>query len=279
MTERLGGCPCRCPDRPCRDAQHARRWRAWTEYTWIAGGWPGVATLGLIGSGRIGSTLARLAVKGGLDVVLSNSRGPQTLADLVAELGPRARAATAAEAAAAGDWVVVTVPFKAHDTVPREPLAGKTVIDTSNYSPQRDGRVEALDNGSTTSSELLQRYLGESAYVVKAFNNIHHAHLAVLHRPTGAEDRTALPIAGDNAEAKRHATELLDTLGYDTVDAGPLAQGRTFAPGTPAYGAPYTELPSAAFGSLAAGPAPAEFLALKAGPASAAEVRALLAKA
>ncbi|MET9077199.1 NAD(P)-binding domain-containing protein [Streptomyces sp. NPDC004232] len=238
-----------------------------------------MATLGLIGSGRVGTTLARLAVHSGLDIVLSNSRGPETLAGLVAELGPRARAATAAEAAAAGDWVVVSVPFTAYGSLPRRPLASKTVIDTSNYSPQRDGRVEALDNGSTTSSELLQQYLGESAYVVKAFNNIHHTHLAVLNRPAGAEDRTALPIAGDNTEAKRHATALLDTLGYDAVDAGSLPQGRLFAPGTPAYGAPYTELPSESFGSLAAGAAPAGFLSLKAGPASAAEVRALLAKA
>ncbi|MGN5377429.1 NADPH-dependent F420 reductase [Streptomyces lasalocidi] len=106
------------------------------------------------------------------------------------------------------------------------------MIDTGNYSPQRDGSVEALDDGSTTSSELLQRYLGESAHVVKAFNNIHHTHLAVLNRPAGAEDRTALPIAGDSDEAKRHTTELLDALGYDAVDAGSLAQGRLFAPGT-----------------------------------------------
>ncbi|MFI0773410.1 NADPH-dependent F420 reductase [Streptomyces sp. NPDC021212] len=238
-----------------------------------------MTTLGLIGSGMIGSSLARLAVHAGLDVVLSNSRGPKTLTGLVAELGPRARAATTAEAAAAGDWVVVCVPFKAYDSLPREPLAGRTVIDTGNYSPRRDGRVEALENDSTTSSELLQRHLGESAHVVKAFNNIHHQHLAVLNRPTGADDRTALPIAGDNAEAKRHATELLDTLGYDTVDAGPLARGRLFAPGTPAYGAPYTELSAESFGPLAAGTAPPGFLSLKAGPASAAEIRALLAKA
>jgi predicted dinucleotide-binding enzyme len=235
--------------------------------------------LGIIGSGRIGTTLARLAVHGGLDTVLSNSRGPLTLADLVAELGPRARAATAAQAAAAGDWVVVTVPFKAYDSLPRQALTGKTVIDATNYSPQRDGRIEALDDGSTTSSELLQQYLGEAAPVVKAFNNIHHTHLAVLHRPAGAEDRTALPIAGDDAEAKRHATALLDILGYDTVDAGPLARGRLFAPGAPAYGAPYTELPSGSLGALPAGPAPTGFLSLAAGPASAAEIRALLAKA
>ena len=264
---------------PCRAAPL-------TEYARIPSGWLGVATLGLIGSGMIGGTLARLAVHAGLDVVLSNSRGPRTLTGLVAELGPRARAATAAEAAAAGDWVVVSVPFTAYDSVPREPLAGRTVIDTGNYSPQRDGRVEALDDGSATIGELLQQYLGAAAHVVKAFNNIHHKHLAVLNRPPGAEDRTALPIAGDNAQAKRHVTALLDKCiwrrdrpGCDTVDAGPLARARLFAPGTPAYGAPYTELPGESFGPLAAGTAPAGFLSLKAGPASAAGIRALLAKA
>lgn len=173
----------------------------------------------------------------------------------------------------------LAVPFKAYHSLPREPLAGKTVIDAGNYAAQRDGRVEALDNGSATSSELLQHHLGESAHVVRAFNNIHHTHLALLNRPTGAEDRSALPIAGDDAEAKRHATELLDTLGHDTDDAGPLAQNRLFAPGTPAYGAPHTELPSGSLTSLAAGPASAELLSPTPGPAPAAEIRALPAKA
>ncbi|MBP0457025.1 NADPH-dependent F420 reductase [Streptomyces montanisoli] len=224
-----------------------------------------MATLGLIGSGHIGKTLARLAVDGGLDVVLSNSRGPETLADLAADLGPRARAATAAEAAAAGDWVVVTIPLVAYTRVEREPLAGKTVIDTMNYYPERDGRFEGLDDGTTTSSELFQQHLGASAHVVKAFNNIFFRHLAALGRPAGADDRTALPIAGDDADAKRHATELLGILGYDAVDAGPLAKGRLFQPGTPAYGAPYAQDKDAPFAQQDAGPAPAalvrEFLA------------------
>src|SRR5882757_9115762 len=131
-----------------------------------------MATLGLIGSGNIGSTLARLAVGADLDVVLSNSRGPETLSDLVAELGPRARAATPAEAAAAGDIVMVTVPLKAYLAVPVEPLAGKVVIDTNNYYPDRDGRIAELDDESTTTAELLQSHLG-SAHVVKGFNNIY----------------------------------------------------------------------------------------------------------
>ena len=114
-----------------------------------------VTTLGLIGSGHIGSQLARLAVRNGYDVVLSNSRGPASLAGLVQELGPQARAATPDEAATAGDLVVVTIPLHALDTVPVEPLAGKVVIDTNNYYPQRDGQIPELDDESTTVSELL----------------------------------------------------------------------------------------------------------------------------
>ena len=198
----------------------------------------GMTTVGLIGSGNIGGTVARLAVAAGYDVVLSNSRGPETLRDLVDELGPHARAATAAEAATAGDLVVVTIPLKAYDTVPVEPLAGKVVLDTINYYPQRDGHVAELDDGSTTSSELLQARL-RGARVVKVFNNITSGHLQALARPAGSPDRTALPIAGDDADAKAAVTAFLDRIGYDAVDAGPLVEGRRFEPGTPAYGAPY----------------------------------------
>ena len=143
---------------------------------------PGMATLGLIGSGHIGGTLARLAVDAGLDVVLSNSRGPQTLSDLVDELGPRARAATPAQAAAAGDWVVVTIPVGAVGTVPREPLVGKTVIDTGNYFAPRDGTIPELEAQELTDSEMLQRHLAE-AHVVKAFNNINYQHLGPCRGP------------------------------------------------------------------------------------------------
>jgi predicted dinucleotide-binding enzyme len=197
-----------------------------------------MTTIGLIGSGHIGSTVARLAVDGGHDVVLSNSRGPETLTDLVEQLGPRARAATAAEAAAAGDIVVVTIPLKAYREVPVEPLRGKVVIDTNNYYPQRDGHIAELDGGSTTSSELLQRHLPES-HVVKAFNNIYFGHLAALPRPAGDPERSALAIAGDDDAAKQTVAQFLDSVGYDAYDAGPLAEGRRFQPDTPAYGQPY----------------------------------------
>jgi predicted dinucleotide-binding enzyme len=197
-----------------------------------------MATWSFIGSGNIGSTVARLALAAGHDVVMSNSRGPDTLTELVSDLGEHARAATAAQAAEAGDVVVVTIPFKNYSEVPAEALAGKVVIDTMNYYPQRDGQYAALDSQTTTSSELLQAHLPASR-VVKGFNNIFFQHLRDLPRPTGSADRSALAIAGDDAEAKRTVTELLDELGYDTVDLGPLSEGWRMQPGTPAYGLVY----------------------------------------
>jgi predicted dinucleotide-binding enzyme len=195
-----------------------------------------MTTIGFIGSGHIGGTLAEIAVAQGYDVVLSNSRGPETLADLVAKLGPKARAATAAEAAAAGELVVVTVPFKSYRDVPVEPLAGKVVIDTNNYYHERDEHHSELDDGTTTSAELLQAHLPTSK-IVKAFNSINFKPLAVEGRPAGTPDRWALPIAGDDAEAKRVVTNLIDTLGFDVVDAGPLSEGWRFQRDMPCYGA------------------------------------------
>ena len=157
-----------------------------------------MTTIGLIGSGNIGSTLAKLAVAAGHHVVLSNSRGPETLAPLV-----------------------------------------KVVIDTNNYYPQRDGRIAELEDESTTTSELLQAHLPES-HVVKAFNNIYFEHLLQLARPSGSDDRSSLAIAGDDAAAKQSVTGFLDGIGYDTVDAGQLAEGWRFQRDTAAYGTPYT---------------------------------------
>ncbi len=197
-----------------------------------------MTTVGLIGSGRIGGTVARLAVAAGHQVLLSNSRGPDTLKGLAAELGPLARATTGREAAEGGELVVVTIPLRAFPSVPARPLAGKVVIDTCNYYPQRDGQIPELDSGALTSSELIQRHLPESA-VVKAFNNIYYRHLASLARPSGAADRSYLPIAGDDAAAKVAVTDFLDSIGYGAIDAGPLAEGWRQQPGTPVYGAPY----------------------------------------
>jgi len=192
-------------------------------------------TIGLIGAGHTGSQIARLAVAHGDAVVISNSRGPDTLSALVAELGPNARAATAIEAARAGDIVVVSVPLKNYREVPVEPLAGKVVIDTNNYYPQRDGHIPELDNETTTTSELLQAHLPTSK-VVKAFNHIYAAQLTTDGRPPGAKHRRALVIAGDDRDAKATVTDLLDRFGFDTVDAGPLKEGWRIQRDTPGYG-------------------------------------------
>ena len=194
-----------------------------------------MTTIGLIGAGHIGSQIGRLAVAHGYNVVISNSRGPDTLSALVTELGPHARAATALDAATAGDIVVVTVPLKSYQAVPVEPLAGKVVIDTNNYYPQRDGHIPELDNESTTTSELLQAHLPTS-HVVKAFNHIYAAQLTTDGQPTGAKNRRALVIAGDDVGAKATVTRLLDQFGFDTVDAGPLKEGWRIQRDTPGYG-------------------------------------------
>jgi len=192
-------------------------------------------TIGFIGAGHIGSQVARLAVARGYAVIMSNSRGPDTLAALVAELGPNARAATAAEAGQAGDIVVVTVPLKNYRDVPVAPLAGKIVIDTNNYYPQRDGHIPELDNESTTTAELLQAHLPTSK-VVKAFNHIYAEQLTTDGKPVGSPDRRALVIAGDDPAAKAVVTNLLDEFGFDTVDAGPLKEGWRIQRDTPGYG-------------------------------------------
>jgi predicted dinucleotide-binding enzyme len=194
-----------------------------------------LTTIGIIGAGHIGSQIARLAVANGYNVVISNSRGPETLSTLIAELGPKARPATAIEAAEAGDIVVVSVPLKNYRKVPVEPLAGKIVIDTDNYYPERDGHIPELDNETTTTSELLQAHLPTSK-VVKAFNHIYAAALTADGQPAGAKNRRALVIAGDDKDAKAGVTHLLDQFGFDTVDAGPLTEGWRIQRDTPGYG-------------------------------------------
>ena len=204
-----------------------------------------MTTWGLIGSGHIGSTVARLAVEAGHDVVLSNSRGPATLADLVAELGPRASAADARTAATRGDVAVVTIPLGAYRDVPVAELDGTIVLDTMNYYPQRDGVIAELEDESTTTSELLAAHLPGSR-VVKVFNNIAFHHLAALARPAGPE-RSALAIAGDDDQAKAVVTGLLDAIGYDAYDLGPLAEGWRTQRDTAAYGVPYSSDPASWF--------------------------------
>jgi hypothetical protein len=193
--------------------------------------------IGFIGSGRIGGTLARQLVALGHEVAVSNSRGPDTLAELVGELGERARAMTAPEAARWGELIVVSVPFGRYRELPTDGLEGKVVIDTNNYYSGRDGNFPELDEDRTTSSELLQAHL-PGARVVKAFNGINWEHLRDYGRASDAPDRIGIPISGDDPEAKRTVAELIDAIGFDSVDAGQLAAGgRKHQPGTPPYGA------------------------------------------
>jgi predicted dinucleotide-binding enzyme len=190
-----------------------------------------MAIIGFIGSGNVGRAIAQRAVAVGHGVVMSNSRGPETLGGLVTALGPRARAATAPAAGDAADIVVVAIPFRAFAHVPVDSLAGKIVIDTGNYYAPRDGHVAELDDGTTTSSEMLATHLPTSK-VVKAFNTIIAAQIVDQAVPAGTPHRRALPIAGDHASAKRAVTNLIDEIGFDVVDAGPLSEGRRLDPMT-----------------------------------------------
>ena len=195
-----------------------------------------ISTIGFIGAGRIGSAVAEVALRHGYRVVLSNSRGPETLTDVIAKLGEGASAATAEGAATAGDVVVVTIPLKHIGAVPVAPLDGKVVIDTNNYYPQRDGQIASLDAGEATSAGLLQAHLPGS-HVVKAFNHIFSGHIPAQSAPAGTPGRRALSIFGDDASARATVEALLDDLGFDVVDGGALADSWRIEPGTPGYGA------------------------------------------
>ncbi len=193
-----------------------------------------MTTIGFIGSGNIGSSIARAAIARGDEVVLSNSRGAHTLEALVAELGEHARAATPGEAAGA-DLVVVSIPFRAVKDLPVEPLAGKIVMDTNNYYPQRDGVVDDIESGAITVSGALQRHLVD-AHVVKAFNHIQALQILSTATPSGTPGRRALAISGDDAHAKAAVTDFIDGIGFDVVDVGPLSESWRIDAGTPGYG-------------------------------------------
>ncbi|MGN6219181.1 MAG: NADPH-dependent F420 reductase [Microbacterium sp.] len=193
-----------------------------------------MTTIGIIGAGHIGSALAQAFSGLGYDVVIANSRGPETLADLVAELGPKVTAATAADAAEAADIAVVTVPLKAIGDVPVAPLAGKIVLDTNNYYFERDGHIDALDRGETTTSQIVQEHLPTSK-VVKAFNQILAADINTTGLPAGTPDRRALGTASDHDDAVEFVTGVYDALGFDTVSAGPLSESWRLERDRPAY--------------------------------------------
>ena len=201
---------------------------------YIGGGGHLIDRLGLIGAGMINTQIARLATRAGIEVMLSNTRGPDSLRELRAELGSLAQAGTVALAAAFADVICVSIPFGAYQSLPADALAGKTVIDTMNYYPGRDGQHRAVENREATTSELVQRHLLGS-HVVKALYNFYALHLLNGARPDDPEHRWALPIAGDNPGAKDRVLELLDRIGYDGVDCGTLADSWRIETDTPVY--------------------------------------------
>jgi predicted dinucleotide-binding enzyme len=191
-------------------------------------------TIGIIGAGEVGSTIARGAIAQGYEVVIANSRAPQTLADLVADLGPSARAAWAEEAAAAGDFVVIAVPLKLENDMPVAALAGKVVIDTNNYMPWRDGQFPMVDSGEKTVHELRQEQLPASK-IAKAFTHVQAPSMLRQARPAGAPDRLAQVVSSDHPEAVELVTRFYDQLGFDAVDNSPLSESWRSAPNTPMW--------------------------------------------
>ncbi|MET8837604.1 NADPH-dependent F420 reductase [Micromonospora sp. NPDC004540] len=189
--------------------------------------------IGIIGSGHIGGTLTRRLRTLGHDVTVANSRGPQSLSDLAAETG--ATAGTIEEAAQDAELVVIAVPLKAVPKLPASPFDGKLVVDADNYYPERDGDIPELLDRSLSSSRWTADHL-KGARVVKVFNNIQAAYLMDGGKPAGTPDRIALPVAADDADAKRLVMELVDELGFDPVDAGTLDESWRQQPGTPVYG-------------------------------------------
>ncbi len=193
--------------------------------------------IGVIGSGHIGATVAHLLVCAGHEVAIANSRGPESLADLVADLGETARAGTVEQVVAFGDAVLVAIPLRAYDGLPAGAFEGKVVIDANNYYPGRDGHIAALDDERTTSSELLAAHL-PGARVVKAFNTMYYETLAREGMPDGPRrQRLALFVAGDDDDAKQLVSTLIEDLGFAAVDSGSLAESAYQQPGSPIYDA------------------------------------------
>ena len=198
--------------------------------------------IGIIGAGHIGSALAVRLTSLGHSVLIANSRGPETLSDVAQKTG--ATPATAQEAARHGEIIVVTIPLINIPNLPKDLFAGVPadvpVIDTSNYYPLlRNGRILELESGDLTESEWVQQHLGRP--VVKVFNNIYAAHLEKSGKPVGTPGRIALPVAGDEEPAKRKVMALVEELGFDAVEGGSLHESWRQQPGTPSYGADWSE--------------------------------------
>jgi len=190
--------------------------------------------IGIIGAGRMAQAVGRLAVKAGHQVMMSNSRGSESIFDLGEALG--CSVGSIDEAAAFGEVVFAAIPLQAYHAIPVEPLFGKVVLNPQNYFPHF-GRIPELERGELTTAELLARHLPQSR-IVKVLNSILVEEVVPDARPAGAPDRRALPIAGDDKDAKEIVIRLLDQIGYDTVDAGPLAEGWRFERRKPVYCVP-----------------------------------------
>jgi 8-hydroxy-5-deazaflavin:NADPH oxidoreductase len=193
-----------------------------------------MGTIGIIGSGHVGSNLAKAALARGYSVVVSNSQGPDSLAGLVADLGPGATAATPEQASRAADFAIVAIPVTTIDQVPIEPLAGKVVLATINYFPQRDGRIADIDEGRVSVPGLLQRHLPASK-VVRAFSMLDAADMSGDGHPPGDPKRRALALAGDDQQARELAARLYDEFGFDALDLGGLDESWRVDPGQKAF--------------------------------------------
>ena len=191
--------------------------------------------IGIIGAGHIGATAARLFIDAGHEIAISNSRGPETLQGLVAELGTDAHATTPAEAAAFGEVVLLAIPLKDYTTLPAEELRGKIAVDAMNYYPERDGHFAELDTDKSTSSELVAAQL-PGTRVVKAFNTIWFEHLKKQgNTSVPVDQRRAIPISGDDADAKRVVSRLIEEIGFGAVDMGSLHESAKQQPGAAVY--------------------------------------------
>lgn len=222
--------------------------------------------IGIIGSGAIGSGLARLAVDAGHEVLVANSRGPESLVGLVSELGESASAGTVDDAAGSGDLTILTIPLKAYASLPAAKFADRVVLSTGNYYPSRDARIAELDSLELTTAEYEQQKL-PGAVIVKAFNNIIAHHIPSLTRPAGSPDRSALAVYGDDADAKAFVGGIVDSFGFEPLDAGTLAESWRTEPESGAYTPIYAADPDVFF---------ADYLSDQGAPVPADRLRELL---